>query len=102
MWGGPRMAAMPFSAATPATGVTAALVDGGRGSEHDFSLLGAKANGAFVLVEQDELKDIDGCFKEYADAAEIESRAFAAGVAGVVYVGPGQTPCCTATTCQSV
>jgi carboxypeptidase Q len=83
----PRVAAMPFSAATPAGGVTAALVDGGRGSEHDFAMLGTKASGAFVLVEQDELKDIDGLFKEYADAAEIESRAFAAGVAGVAYVG---------------
>ena len=83
----PRIAAMPFSVATPASGVTAPLVDVGRGSKEDFARLGTKAKGAFVLVEQDELKDIEGLFKEYAETAEIEPRAFAAGVAGVVYVG---------------
>jgi carboxypeptidase Q len=83
----PRIAAMPFSAATPAVGTTAALMDGGRGTAQDFARLGASARGAFVLVEQDELKDIDGLFREYAETAVIEPRAFAAGVAGIVYVG---------------
>ncbi len=83
----PRVAAMPFSAATPAEGVTAPLVDGGRGTPDDFTRLGATARGAFILIEQDELKDIDGLFKEYADAAEIEDRARQAGVRGVVYMG---------------
>lgn len=83
----PRIAAMPFSAPTPGAGFTAALVDGGRGSEQDFARLGARARGAFVLVEQDELKDIDGLFREYAETAVIEPRAFAAGVAGLAYVG---------------
>ena len=83
----PRIAAMPFSVATPASGVTAALVDVGRGTKDDFARVGANAKGAYVLVEQDELKDIEGLFKEYAETAEIEPRAFAAGVAGVVYVG---------------
>ena len=83
----PRVAAMPFSTPTPTAGVTAALIDGGRGSEQDFARLGAAARGAFVLVEQDELKDIDGLFREYAETALIEPRAFAAGVAGLVYVG---------------
>lgn len=83
----PRVAAMPFSVATPSAGLTAPLVDGGRGSEADFAKLGAKARGAYVLVEQDELKDIDGLFAEYALTAQIEPRAFANGVAGVVYVG---------------
>jgi hypothetical protein len=83
----PRIAAMPFSAPTPSAGFTAVLVDGGRGSEQDFARLGARARGAFVLVEQDELKDIDGLFREYAETAVIEPRAFAAGVAGLVYVG---------------
>ncbi|GJG85098.1 peptidase M28 [Gemmatimonadetes bacterium T265] len=83
----PRVAAMPFSTATPAVGTTAPLVDAGRGTDADFARLGPRARGAFVLVEQDELKDIDGLFKEYADAADVERRAFAAGVAGVVYMG---------------
>lgn len=83
----PRIATMPFSTPTPSAGVTAPLVDGGRGSEADFAKLGAKARGAFVLIDQDELQDIAGLFAEYALTAQIEPRAFAAGVAGLVYVG---------------
>jgi Zn-dependent M28 family amino/carboxypeptidase len=80
-----RAAAMPFSTASAAT--HAGLLDGGRGSDSDFARLGAAAVGAFVLIETDELTDIPGLFKEYADAYAVESRAIAAGVAGVVYVG---------------
>jgi len=47
----------------------------------------AKARDAFVLIEQDELKDVDGLFAEYNLTAEIEPRAFDAGVAGLVYIG---------------
>jgi carboxypeptidase Q len=83
----PRVAAMPFATPTPPTGTPSPLVDAGRGGEADFTKLGDAARGAFVLVETDELKDIAGLFKEYADAAAIETRAFAAGVAGVVYMG---------------
>ena len=83
----PRVAAMPFSTATPPGGLTAPLVDGGRGREQDFQALGARAKGALVLVEQTELKNVDDLFREYAESAEVEQRAFAAGVAGVVYMG---------------
>lgn len=83
----PRIAAMPFSVATPAAGITAALVDAGRGSADDFKKLGERAKGAYALIEQDELLDIEGLFKEYASTAEIEPRAYAAGVIGVVYIG---------------
>lgn len=83
----PRIASMPFSVATPRGGMTAPLLDVGKGSEKDFQALGQKVKGAFVLVDQAELKDVDGLFREYAESAEIEQRAFAAGVAGVVYVG---------------
>lgn len=80
-----RVAAMPFSA--PAEGFTAPLVDAGHGGEADFARLGAAAKGAFVLVETGELVDLDGLFAEYAEAAEVERRAFAANVAGVAYMG---------------
>ena len=56
----PRVAALPFSTATPGSGLTAALVDAGRGGEADFAALGARAKGAFVLIETDELADLDG------------------------------------------
>lgn len=83
----PRVAAMPFSIATPPAGLQAPLVDGGFGSEADFRSLGTTAQGAFVIIETHELEDIDGLFREYEDAAAIERRAFAAGVTGIVYTG---------------
>jgi hypothetical protein len=82
-----RIAAMPFSIATPPAGTEAPLLDGGRGTEADFARLGEAAGGALVLIETDLLQDVPGLFKEYSDAAEIEARAFAAGVEGVVYMG---------------
>jgi Zn-dependent M28 family amino/carboxypeptidase len=83
----PRVAAMPFSTATPKRGLTAPLIPVGRGTEKDFQALGASARGAWVLVETDELKDVEGLFREYKDDAETELHAYAAGVAGVVYMG---------------
>ncbi|MCH9647067.1 MAG: M28 family peptidase [Deltaproteobacteria bacterium] len=83
----PRIAAMPFSIATPEAGLQAPLVDGGFGTDADFQSLGETAKGAFVIIETHELEDIDGLFREYEDAAAIERRAFAAGVTGVVYSG---------------
>lgn len=82
----PRVVAMTFSAATPENGLTAPLLDGGKGTEADFSRLGDAANGAFILIETEELLDIDGLFAEYAAAVGTEAHAFAAGVAGVVYM----------------
>ena len=94
----PRVAAMPFSTATPAGGITAPLLDAGAGSEADLQRLGDRAKGAFLLVETGELKDIDGLFREYEEAAAIEPRAFAAGAAGVVYMGSRPNTCSTGTT----
>jgi hypothetical protein len=82
-----RVAAMPFSIGTPPEGITAPLVFAGSGTEDDFGRLGDEAQGAFVLIATEPLEDVAGLFKEYTDAAAIERRAFAAGVAGVVYMG---------------
>ena len=82
-----RVTAMPFSVPTPAGGLTAPLVDGGTGSAADFARLGARAKGAFLLVETQPLTNLEGLFKEYEEAAQTERRAQAAGVAGVVYQG---------------
>jgi hypothetical protein len=82
----PRVAALPFSTGTPRAGLRAPLVDAGRGGEDDFRTLAAGAKGAFVLIETEELVDLDGLFREYTEAGRIESRAIAAGTAGVVYM----------------
>ncbi len=82
----PRVASMPYSVATPPSGTTAPLVDAGPGADADFARLGAAARGAYLLVEQPELTDIDGLFREYNATTLIEGRARAAGALGVVYM----------------
>jgi hypothetical protein len=82
----PRIAAMPFSIPAPSPGITAPFVDGGRGSEADFERLGDRADGAFVLIETSPLLDVEGLFREYGEAFEIERRAVTTGAAGVVYM----------------
>jgi carboxypeptidase Q len=81
-----KVAALPFSRGTPAQGLTAPLVDAGKGTEADYAALEARAKGAFVLIETDELLDLDGLFREYTEAGPIERRAIAAGAAGLVYM----------------
>jgi hypothetical protein len=81
----PRIAAAPFSAPTPAGGLTAPLVDGGHGSPEDFARLGVGARGAWVMIETEPLEDLDGLFREYAATADLEQRTAAAGLAGIVY-----------------
>jgi hypothetical protein len=83
----PRVAAMPFSAATPEGGTSAPLVDAGTGTAADFARLGETVRGAFALISMPILEDIPGLFTEYIEASEIEERAFAANVAGLVYMG---------------
>jgi carboxypeptidase Q len=83
----PRIAAMPFSMGTPASGTSGPLIDGGRGDSLAFAALGPSASGSWILIEQDELKDIDGLFREYAESGQIEARAWRAHALGVVYMG---------------
>jgi len=78
------VAAMPFSAPTPSGGLTAPLLDAGSGSAADFERLGESARGAWLLVSTELLTDIEGLFREYAEAYQVEQRAAAAGVAGVI------------------
>jgi len=81
------VAAMPFSAPTKSRGVKAPLLDGAAGTDEDFSALGESARGAWLLIETELLEDVDGLFREYIEAADIERRAFAAGVTGLIYMG---------------
>jgi Iap family predicted aminopeptidase len=82
-----NVVAKPFS--TAADALAAKLVDGGLGSDADFERLRDAAQGAWVLIETPVLDDdigLAGLFAEYADAAAVEPRAFAAGAAGVVFM----------------
>jgi len=81
----PRVTAMPWSAGTGGRALEGPLVAGGRGTEADFQRLATAARGAWVFIAQAALRDLDGLFAEYAESAEIERRAWAAGAVGVVY-----------------
>lgn len=83
----PRVAALPFSAGTPGSGAVGPLLDGAAGDSATFASLGSRARGAWILIEQEELRDIDGLFREYAQSAQIEARAWRAGARGIVYMG---------------
>jgi hypothetical protein len=79
--------AKPFS--TSANALLAPLLDGGMGTDTDFERLGEAATGAWVMIETPVLDDevgLAGLFAEYADAAQIEARASAADVAGVIFM----------------
>ena len=83
----PSVLAKPFS--TEARSLEGDLVDGGLGTDADFERLGEAAKGAWVLIETPVLDDdigLAGLFAEYADAAAIEPRAFAAGAKGVIFM----------------
>ncbi len=82
-----RVAAMPFSTGTGAAGVTAPVLDAGRGTPADLERLGDAVRGAFLVVETDLLVDVAGLFQEYADATDFETRALPLGIAGIIYVG---------------
>ena len=79
--------AKPFS--TAANALEAPLIDAGTGSAEDFARLGETARRAWLLIDTPVLNDdigLGGLFAEYSDAAQIEPRAFAAGVAGLVFL----------------
>ena len=82
-----NVVAKPFSSS--ASALSAVMLDGGMGTSGDFERIGTSARGAWVLIETPVLDDragLAGLFAEYKEAARIEQRAFAAGVAGVVFM----------------
>ncbi len=81
-----NVVALTFSSSTPPNGLTAPIVAVGHGSEAEFVGAGQSVKEAWVLAETEELKDIDGLFREYAEAVGTEQRAIAAGALGVVYM----------------
>ena len=85
----PRVVAKPFSTGTAEDGLTARLVDGGKGTADDFARLDAAARGAWVLIETPVLDDeigLAGLFAEYNDAVGIEAGAVSAGAVGIIFM----------------
>jgi hypothetical protein len=86
-----RVAAMPFSFPTLATGLAADVVDLGAADESAFAAAG-NVRGRFVLVHSEPMRSIDDLFKEYMLTPRIFERAKQAGAAGVLWMStrPGK------------
>lgn len=83
----PRVIAKPFSAA--ADEVTAPMLDGAAGTADDFAQLGDGVRDSWVLIATPVLDDdvgLAGLFAEYIESAAIESRAWDARAAGIVFM----------------
>jgi Zn-dependent M28 family amino/carboxypeptidase len=87
-----RVAAMPFSAATPAAGVDAEVLDLGEGDAPAFAAAGAKAAGRLLLFHTASMSTIENLFKEYMDTPGRFVRAREARAAGVLWMStrPGR------------
>lgn len=87
-----RVAAMPFSASTPAAGLEAELVDLGVADALAFAAAGERVRGRFVLVHTEPMRRLEDLFGEYMVTPGIFERARQAGAAGVVWTSnrPGR------------
>ena len=87
-----RVAAMPFSGATPSAGREAEVIDLGEADEPAFAAAGAKVAGRLVLVHSGPMRGLEDLFKEYMVTPERLARARAAGAAGVLWMStrPGR------------
>jgi len=81
-----RLVSIAWAPATPATGITANVVDVGNGKDEDFARVGAAAHGAIVLVHSDVLQTLDGLFAEYMEAPGIVTRSVNAGAAAILWM----------------
>ena len=84
----PTLVPRVYSARTGTEGVTAPLIDVGKGTAEDYAKAG-EVRGTFVLIHTDILDDaagLGGLFAEYTQSYHAKTRAVAAGAMGVIYV----------------
>jgi len=87
-----RIAAMPFSAPTPAAGLEAEVVDVGEGDAQAFAAAGASVAGRLVLFHTNPMRGLEDLFKEYMETPGRLARAREARAAGVLWMSthPGR------------
>jgi carboxypeptidase Q len=81
-----RLASAGWSPATPASGLTASVVDVGMGTEADFARAGARAHGALLLVHTKISTSWDDLFGEYGQLAQVLDLAQKAGAGGILWM----------------
>jgi carboxypeptidase Q len=81
-----RLASVGWSPPTPEGGITAGVVDVGKGDDAGFARAGAAASGAIVLVHSNPLVTWNDLSTEHKADAEIINRAVKAGVAAIFWM----------------
>ena len=81
-----RLVSSAWSPATPEGGITANVVDVGKGDDAGFQKAGASATGAILLVHTDVLKTWDDLLGEYLIDPEIIHRGVKAGAAAIFWM----------------
>jgi hypothetical protein len=87
----PRIVAMPFTNKTHYQGLTSKIVNLRKGTKSDFEERNTDnyLKDKWLLIETDILNDksgINGLFKEYLNAVDIEEKALAAEATGIIYM----------------
>jgi carboxypeptidase Q len=80
-----RVVSFGLAPSTPGA-VRAPLADAGFGTRKEIEALGAKANGAILLVDTHEMKSFDDLFAEYQNGPEMMAAAVAAHAAAILAV----------------
>jgi len=81
-----RAVSTAWSPPTPESGIEAAMIDLGFGTEADFASQQDRVEGSLLLVDRAVLETWDDLFAEYADAPPVVERAVAAGAAGILWI----------------
>lgn len=81
-----RLVSIGWSPPTPAGGLTAEIIDAGKGDEGGFARAGARARGAIVLVHSGLLETWDDLANEYTMHPAILDRAIKAGAAAIFWM----------------
>jgi len=81
-----RLVSVGWSPPTPADGITAGIVDVGKGDEAGFAKAGDSAKGAIVLVHSEVLTTLDQLLEEYFQGPGIVDRAVKSGAAAIFWM----------------
>ncbi len=81
-----RLVSIGWSPPTPADGITAEIVDVGKGDELGFAKAGGAAKGAIVLVHSELLATLEQLLDEYFQGPGIVDRAVKSGAAAILWM----------------
>jgi hypothetical protein len=81
-----RLVSIGWSPPTPADGITAGIVDVGKGDEAGFAKAGDAAKGAIVLAHSELLTTLEQLLDEYFQGPGIVDRAVKSGAVAILWM----------------